>query len=158
MIDPLHGRAYTNLWTGATVAIDVATRTVGPAWRNACNDSRGIAVDAAGGFVFAGCAEGRVSVLDATDGHVVSDVWSVDGVDIIDFSPSRRHLYAPGQISANTGIFGVSTRGDLALLGLDDGALYGHCVTTDDDGHAFVCDPRGGRLIVIDDAFDGISR
>jgi len=157
-IDQTHGRAFTHLWNGGTVAIDVQSRTVGPTWRNGCNDSRGIAVDEGRGFVFAGCAEGRVAVLDGTDGHVISDQWEVDGVDVIDFSPSRRHLYAPGQISGNTGIFGVSTTGELALLGIADGTLYGHCVTTDDAGHAFVCDPRGGKLLVIDDNFGAITR
>jgi hypothetical protein len=158
VIDPVRGRAFTNLWAGATVAVDVQTRTVGGEWTNRCTDSRGIAVDAVGGFVFAGCAEGRVSVLDALDGHVISELWELDGVDVIDFSSSRRHLYAPGQISANTGIFGVSMTGELGLLGIEDGTLYGHCVTTDDAGHAFVCDPRGGRLLVVDDTFDPITR
>ncbi|HZJ65628.1 MAG TPA: hypothetical protein VFD36_19095, partial [Kofleriaceae bacterium] len=91
-------------------------------------------VDVDRGFVFAACAEGRVAVLDAKDGHVVSDSWVVDGVDVIDFSLSRRHLYAPGQISANLGIFGVSTTGALGVLAIEDGTLYGHCVTTDDAG------------------------
>jgi hypothetical protein len=87
----------------------------------------------------------------------ISEIWEVDGVDIIEFSPSRRHLYAAGQISANLGVFGVSAAGSLALLGRQDGNLFGHCVTTDDAGHAFVCDPRGGRLLVDDDTFDRIT-
>lgn len=157
-VDQTRGRAFTHLWDGGTVAIDVRTRTVGPRWSNGCNDSRGIAIDEARGFVFAGCAEGRVTVLDAVDGHKVSELWEVDGVDVIDFSPSRRHLYAPGQISANTAIIGVSTSGELGLLAKEDGTLYGHCVTTDDAGQAFVCDPRGGALLVIHDAFDAITR
>jgi len=157
VIDATSGHAYTNLWSGATVGVDVTTRSVGPAWSNHCNDSRGIAVDEARGLVFAGCAEGRVTAIDASTGNVTGEVWELDGIDVIDFSPSRRHLYAPGQISANTGIFGVSTNGDLALLGIDDGALYGHCVTTDDAGHAFVCDPRGGALVVIDDTFAAVK-
>jgi DNA-binding beta-propeller fold protein YncE len=158
VIDQSHGRAFTHLWNGGTVAVDVHNRTVGATWSNGCNGSRGIAIDEDRGFVFAACAEGRVAVLDAKDGHVVGDSWVVDGVDVIDFSPSRRHLYAPGQISANLGIFGVSTTGALGVLAIEDGTLYGHCVTTDDAGHAFVCDPRGGRLLVDDDNFDPITR
>jgi len=158
VIDPVHGRAFTNLWAGAIVGIDVATRVVGAAWSNHCTDSRGIAVDSLHGHVFAGCAEGRVVALDQADGRVVGEQWSIDGVDVIDFSPSRRHLYAAGQISANLGIFGVATTGELGLLGIEDGTLYGHCVTTDDAGHVFVCDPRRGRLLVDDDDFDPITR
>lgn len=157
-IDQAHGRAYTNLWAGGTVGVDVTTRTVGARWDNGCSDSRGIAVDPDHDFVFVGCQEGRVAVLDATDGHVISEQWDVDGVDVIDFSPARRHLYASGQVSANTAIYGVSTRGELGLLGIGDGALYGHCVTTDDNGHAFVCDPRHGRILVVDDHFATIRQ
>lgn len=158
VIDQASGRAFTHLWDGGTVAVDVRTRAVGETWRNGCADSRGIAFDEVGNFVLAGCAEGRVTVLDATTGRVVSESWELDGVDVIDFSPSRRHLYAAGQISANLGIFGVSSSGELGLLGREDGTLYGHCVTTDDAGHAFVCDPRGGRLLVDDDPFGRITR
>jgi DNA-binding beta-propeller fold protein YncE len=158
VIDQSRRRAFTHLWNGGTVAVEVERRTVGATWRNGCNDSRGIAVDEVRGLVFAGCAEGRVAVLDASDGRVISEQWVLDGVDVIDFSPSRRHLYASGQISANLGIFGVSTTGELGVLGLEDGTLYGHCVTTDDDGHAYVCDPRSGALLVDDDKFDPITR
>jgi hypothetical protein len=44
------------------------------------------------------------------------------------------------------------------LLAKEDGTLYGHCVTTDDAGQAFVCAPPGGALFVIHDAFDAITR
>lgn len=157
-IDQTHGRAYTNLWDGATVGIDVMTRTVGPRWDNGCTSSRGIAADPDRGFVFVGCELGRVAVLDASDGRVVSEQWDVDGVDVIDFSRSRRHLYASGQVSANTAIYGVSTHGELGLLGIGDGALYGHCVTTDDAGHAYVCDPRHGRILIVDDHFAQVKQ
>jgi hypothetical protein len=156
VIDQRHGIAYTNLWAGSTIAVDIATRTLGPAWPNRCGRSRGIAVDEELGFVFASCVEGRVVVLDPTDGHVLGEDWSVSGADVIDWSPSRRHLYVPGAISGDLAIIGVSRHGEAALLGLRDGAVYGHCVTTDDAGHTFVCDLRQGRLLADDDPFAAV--
>jgi len=47
---------------------------------------------------------------------------------------------------------------ELGVLAIEDGTLYGHCITTDDAGHAFVCDPRSGRLLIDDDNFDPITR
>jgi outer membrane protein assembly factor BamB len=158
VIDQDGGRAYTHLWDGATVAIDVRTREVGEPWPNGCSGSRGIALDVEHGLVFAGCAEGRAAALDASDGRIVGEIWPISGVDVIDWSPSRRHLYLAGQISANVAIVGVSARGELGLLGLEDAALYDHCVTTDDDGRAFVCDPRRGSLRLIEDPFGRVAR
>src|SRR6185369_14800906 len=36
VIDSKRGRAYTHLWDGATVAIDVARRSIVATWKNGC--------------------------------------------------------------------------------------------------------------------------
>jgi hypothetical protein len=145
-------RAYTNLWRGATVAIDVTSRAVGKAWRNGCEGSRGIEVDRVNGFVFVGCSDGKATVLDGS-GKLVASVKPVSGMDIIAWSQTKRHLYLAGAGSAEVAIVGASDRGQLTVLGKRSGARGGHCVTTDDAGHAFVCDPAHGRLLAIDDTF-----
>ena len=156
VIDQGRGVAYTNLFAGATIGIDVATRAIGPAWPNRCGDSRGIALDPDANVVFVSCKEGRAVALDATDGHVTGEDWSVSGADVLDWSPSRRHLYVPGAFSGDVAIVGATRGGQLGLLGITDGALFGHCVTTDDAGHVFACDLRGGRLFVDDDPFGAV--
>ncbi|HKO59300.1 MAG TPA: hypothetical protein VJ276_25765 [Thermoanaerobaculia bacterium] len=45
MIDPHGGRAYTHLWSGTSVAIDLRSRTIIAKWPNGCSGSRGIAYD-----------------------------------------------------------------------------------------------------------------
>ena len=50
-------------------------------------------------------------------------------------------------------IIGVSPRGALTVLGTVATVKDAHCVTTDDAGHAYVCDPRGGRLLVVPDPY-----
>jgi hypothetical protein len=57
-------RAFTHLWNGKTLAIDLRKRKIVERWSNGCMGSRGIALDENRGFLFAGCDEGRLSVLD----------------------------------------------------------------------------------------------
>ena len=154
VIDGTRERAYTHLWGGATYAIDVHTRGIVGQWSNGCAASRGIAVDEARGFVFAGCNEGKAVVLDAAhDGAQLSTSSAGAGVDVIDYSPTLGHLYLPGADSANMAILGVSATGQLTLLGTRATVSGGHCVAADDRGNAYVCDPDNGELLVVPDSF-----
>src|SRR5581483_6865433 len=47
--------------------------------------------------------------------------------------------------------------GALTILGTSPTVKDAHCVTTDERGHAYVCDPRGGRLLVVDDPYPASS-
>jgi DNA-binding beta-propeller fold protein YncE len=154
VIDGTRGRAYTHLWGGATYAIDVHTRGIVGQWANGCAASRGIAVDEARGFVFAGCNEGKAVVLDAAhDGAQLSFLSAGTGVDVIDYSSTLHHLYLPGADSSNMAILGVSATGQLSLLGTRATVAGGHCVAADDRGNAYVCDPDNGELLVVPDSF-----
>jgi DNA-binding beta-propeller fold protein YncE len=143
--------AYTHLWKGQTVEIDIKRRTLTKTYANGCAGSRGIAVDEAKGLVFAGCADGTVTAMKA--GKVVAKLKPIDGQDIIAWSPAKRHLYLAGSRSKDMAIVAVGDDGSLKLLGKGAGASGGHCVTTDDAGHAYVCDPQHGRLIANADAY-----
>jgi len=89
--------------------------------------------------------------------NVLMLVWPVDGSDVIDYDPDRRHLYTSGQVSASLAIVGVSSAGHMAVLGEDDAALGSHCVVGDGQGGVYLCDPDGGRILVRDDPFDPIT-
>ncbi|MHB1845419.1 MAG: hypothetical protein ACYCWW_11365 [Deltaproteobacteria bacterium] len=156
VIDAPRGRAYTNLWRGQTVAIDLAGRRIVDRWQNPCRGSRGIALDGPRGLLFVGCAEGKAAVLDLRNGGaLVSTLSAGAGVDIIDYAERLHHLYLPGGKSATMAILGVSPAGQLSLLGSVPTAPGAHCVAADDGGHAFVCDPGHGRLLELDDPFLG---
>jgi hypothetical protein len=158
-IDAARGRAYTHLWRGATLAIDVATRATGAHWPNRCTGSRGLALDGAAGWLFAGCAEGRIAVLDVAHGGKVISVADTDpGVDIIAYDTARRHLYVPSAKRGTLSILSVSADGRLARLGTSPGCAGAHGVATDQHGRVFVGDPRGGRLLVLADEFPPASR
>ena len=159
VIDAARGRAYTHLWSGTTLAIDVASREVIARWPNGCRGSRGIALDAAHDLLFAGCAEGKAVVLDlAGDGAIRGTLSAGDGVDIIAFNSELRHLYLPGGKSATMAILGVSAAGKLSLLATVPTAAGAHCVAADDRRQAWVCDPAAGRLLVIEDRLPAIDR
>src|SRR5215831_17995998 len=154
VVDATRGRAYTHLWNGATYSIDVHSRAIVATWPNGCSGSRGIDLDEARGFLFAGCSEGTAVVLDvAHDGKQLSTLKSGSGVDVIAYSKSLGHLYLPGASSQTMAIVGVSAKGALSLLGVAATAKDAHCVTADASGNAYECDPGHGQLLKYKDAY-----
>lgn len=151
---PGRRRAYTNTWHGETVAIDVESRGIVGHWKNGCRGSRGLAVDAERGFVFVGCDEGEAVLLDAGhDGKVLGRAATGDGVDIIAYDPRLSHLYVPGGEAADLTVLAVTGDGALRVLGKLPTARDAHCVTADDLGNVYVCDPAQGRLLTFRDPF-----
>jgi DNA-binding beta-propeller fold protein YncE len=154
VIDATRGRAYTHTWDDTTIAIDLTRHKEVARWKNGCKGSRGIALDEKRGFLFAGCDEGKAVTLDlAHDGKQLGSVKTGKGVDIIAYSPSLAHLYVPGGDSATLTIVNVGKDGRLDVLGSVAVAADSHCVAVDDVGHAYVCDPKHGALLVVTDPF-----
>lgn len=151
VVDAARQRAYSNLWKGETVAISLRNRSVAAKWPNGCEGSRGLALDPDRAFLFVGCAEGAGVTLDAKSGKVLSRLKAGGGVDVIAYSPGLRHLYLPGGKSATLSILSVGAAGALAFVGEVPTASDGHCAAADEQGHVYVCDPRGGRILVIPD-------
>jgi hypothetical protein len=156
VVDPLRGRAYTHRWERSTVAIDVKTRALVAEWPNGCEASRGIALDAAHGWLFAACREGAVSVLDVEhDGRILSTLRQGAGFDVMGYSEKLGHLYLAGGSCACWIIVGVGRGGKLSLLERGKAPASTHCATSDDSGHFWLCDPQGGRLLRFTDAHAG---
>jgi DNA-binding beta-propeller fold protein YncE len=153
-IDASHRRAYTNTWHDGTIAIDVESRAVVGRWKNGCSGSRGLALDTERGLAFVGCEEGKAVVLDAShDGRVIGHAPAGDGVDIIAYSAKLSHLYVPGGNAADLTVIGVGNGGALEVLGKVPSAREAHCVTADDLGNVYVCDPGKGRLLTFRDPY-----
>jgi DNA-binding beta-propeller fold protein YncE len=153
VIDGKRGRAYSHLWGGRTMAIDLKSKAIVATWSNGCKGSRGIALDEERGFPYVGCAEGKAVMLNAADGRQLSSATAGAGVDIIDYSPKAGRLYFPGGKSATMATFAVSAGGELSLLGTVPTAAGAHCVAADLSGNAYVCDPKEGRLLVFRDLY-----
>ena len=159
VIDGTRKLAYTHLWAGRTVAIDLPSRAIRATWVNGCRDSRGIALDEPRGFLFAGCAEGRAVVLDAAhNGKQLGSLSFGLALDVISYNPVLAHLYLPGSASSSLGIAGVGADGTLTLLGAADVALGAHCVAADNRGQAWVCDPVHGQLLLLTDTLPAAGR
>jgi len=153
VVDASNGRAYANLWAGRSIAIDLKTRRIAGRWANGCRGSRGLALDPDRGWLFAGCAEGKVTVMDlARGGRLISSARTGTGVDIIDYNPALRHLYVPAATSATLSILAVSGTGRLSVISTLPADRGSHCVVADTHDQAYVCDPRHGRLIVVLDS------
>ena len=153
-IDATRGRAYTHKWKTSTMAIDLRSRAIVATWPAGCADPRGIALDSARALLFIGCEDGTATALDvAHDGKLVGSVKSGSGVDIIAYDAGRAHLYVPGDESATLAIIGVASSGALSLLGTAPTTKDAHCVTSDERGNAYVCDPRNGQLLVVHDPY-----
>ena len=159
VVDAARGRAYAHLWKGKTVALDVAARKIAETWDNRCEGSRGIALDESKHFVFAACSEGRVVTLDAAHGgRIAGDVKTrANGVDLVDYDPARHHLYVPGGKSASLSFVAVAPDGSLSEIGSSASPASGHCAVADRQGHAYVCDPPGGRVVVFDDPYRAVT-
>jgi DNA-binding beta-propeller fold protein YncE len=154
VIDNVGGRAYTNLWGRGSIAIDVRTRTFVRVWPNRCRGSRGIALDLARGFLFVGCAEGKLESFTFRErhGHRLGEASSGDGVDIIAYSQSLHHAYLPGGKSATMAVIGISERGRANVVATIPTATGSHCVTTDDRNNVYICDPQKGQILVFHDS------
>jgi DNA-binding beta-propeller fold protein YncE len=152
VIDAKQGRAYSHLWHGKTVAIDINEKKIVATWTNGCEGSRGISFGVTSNVLLVGCSEGKAVSMDvAHDGKIISSVTSGNGVDIIAYNHHLKHLYMPGGKSATMAIISVSDNGNLKLLQTVPAAEGSHCVTTDQNESAFVCDPKHGSLLVIKD-------
>jgi hypothetical protein len=146
-----HGRAFTHLWRGTTLTVDVKTRAIISRWPNGCKGSRGIALDEKRGFLFAGCDEGKVSVLDLKSGRIIGHAFAGAGVDVIAYNQKLAHVYVPGADSRTIAIVGVSSSGAPTVLQTADTVRGAHCVTADDRDQVYVCDPTHGKILVFKD-------
>ena len=152
VIDNQRNRAYSNLWKDKTVEMELTTHKVLAEWPNTCKGSRGLALNEAGDRLFVACTEGKVVTLSpGANGKVLASAPAGAGIDIISYSPRLHHLYVPGARAATLTIFDVNPDGALQPLTVYKTAEHAHCVTDDNNGHVFVCDPRAGAILKIDD-------
>src|SRR5262249_29811631 len=94
VIDPEHGRAFTNTWHDRTLAIGLRERAVTSEWKNGCKGASGLDADRSRGLLFVGCAEGLATVIDTSGkGRLAGQAKTGAGVDIVAYVTSTRRLY-----------------------------------------------------------------
>jgi DNA-binding beta-propeller fold protein YncE len=150
-VDDARGVFYTNLEeNGRTVAIDVRTRAISSTWDAGCgSDVRGLALDAARGFLFVACTT-KVVVLDAAhDGRVTGTLPTGDGVDNIAYAAATRTVYAAAGRAARLTMGEIDDAGRVGRVHTVPTPRGARVVVADSAGTAYVADPLGGRLLVV---------
>src|SRR5882757_8782720 len=127
------------------------SRKVYARWKNGCNGSRGVAIDDSRGFLFVGCDEGKLTVLDLSTGAQLGSASSGSGVDIIAYNSHLAHAYLPGEESGTMAIVGISAKGAATVLATVQTVEGAHCAAADDRNQVYVCDPASGRILILED-------
>jgi hypothetical protein len=129
VVDPEHGRAFTNTWHDRTLGIALRERSVTGRWSNGCKGARGLDMDRARGLLMVGCAEGAVTVIDTSDkGRVAGHASTGAGVDIVAYVASTHRLYVPAGKAATLEAFEVQADGSLRSLWRRPAVPEAHCV------------------------------
>jgi hypothetical protein len=147
-----HGQAFTHLWRGTTLTVDIRNHRIAGRWPNGCKGSRGIALDEKRGFLFAGCDEGKLTVLDLKSGRLLGEASAGAGVDVIAYNQKLAHVYLPGADSGTIAVVGVSASGAPTVLKTAHTVHGAHCVAADDRDQVYVCDPTHGKILVFKDS------
>jgi DNA-binding beta-propeller fold protein YncE len=152
VIDRVRGRAYAHADGGLSVAIDLADRDIVETWSNGCTTPKGIALDADLGLLVVGCGEGTLVSMDVVAAGAIRGQLAFDGgIDVLGYDSLRHRVYAPAGKTGTLGIVHIAPGGALELSRSVATAAGAHCATTDGAGTVYVCDPAGGRLLVIAD-------
>ncbi|MFZ1074477.1 MAG: YncE family protein [Verrucomicrobiia bacterium] len=95
-VDPEAGRVYDNLEDRSQVAvIDAKSHQVVTNWPIAPGEeASGMAIDAKNHRLFLGCRNGKMVMMDSTDGKVLDSVPIGQGVDANAFDPGTRIAFA----------------------------------------------------------------
>jgi outer membrane protein assembly factor BamB len=160
-VDTKTGKVFSHDLLGPAIwEMDSATRTKTGTWSLACaassqgNTTHGNAtVDSDRGFVFAGCADAKVTVLDESTGKVLDTYNLGPGASLSAYSPELHHFYFRADNALPVAMFDVASTGKLSLLTKVPSVMVGHCLAADDRHHVWTCDAAKGAVLRLDDAF-----
>jgi DNA-binding beta-propeller fold protein YncE len=152
-VDDPHGVFYTNLEDkDRTLTIDVKTRKVVANWPSGCGTEgpRGLALDAAHGWLFVACTDGA-AVLDlAHEGKALGRITTGGGVDNLDYDARRRLLFIASSKDGNVVLAHIDDRGAPRKAATVPTARGARNPVLDANGRAYVEDSLNGRLLMIE--------
>lgn len=150
--DNTRGRFYTNLEDkGATLAIDLESRTPVAQWQPGCDADgpRGLRLAEPEGVLLVAC-NGRLVSLDAAhDGAQLGALDIGNGVDDFDYTPPDHRVYTA---AADTGLLTIATldpHGGLSRIAsvtTRPGARNGVVAR---DGRVYLADSHGSSLVIV---------
>ena len=88
------GNVYDNIEDKSQIVkLDARTKTLAAAWPAGCEEPSGLAIDTAGGRLFAVC-DRKMSVVDTATGKVLGTPEIGDGPDAANYSPKYKVAFA----------------------------------------------------------------
>jgi len=151
-VDVGRGIVYSNLEDAdRTLAIDAKSRKVVSTWDSGCGKDgpRGLALDAGRGALFVACATAGVMSVDVKTGARKGRLEAGDGVDNIDYLPSKRLLYASAGRSEKMTIAHLEDDGSVKPLLTSPVGKGSRVVVATEDGTAYAADSEDGELWVV---------
>jgi DNA-binding beta-propeller fold protein YncE len=149
--DDTRGLFFTNLEDkDKTIVIDVKTHKPKATWSPGCGSDgpRGIAADAARGFVYVACTD-HVVVLDAShDGAVLAKLDTGAGVDNIEWFAARRLLYVAAGKDAKLTVAQIDDHGQPAVVATGETNQGARNAVVDAHGNAYVADALDAAILV----------
>jgi DNA-binding beta-propeller fold protein YncE len=150
-VDHARGVFYTNLEDkDRTITIDIKTRKVVTSWPSRCGTEgpRGLALDAAHGWLFVACTDGA-GVFDlGHGGRSLGRITTGGGVDNLDYDPHRRLLFIASGRDAQMTIAHIDDSGTPQKAVTLPTAPGARNPILDANGTAYLEDSLNGRLLV----------
>jgi DNA-binding beta-propeller fold protein YncE len=148
-VDAGRGIVYTNLEEkDRTLAIDAKSRKIVADWDAGCGKEgpRGLAIDAGRGVLFVACAVKGLRAIDAKTGAEKARVETGEGVDNIDYLPSKRLVYVAAGRSEKLTVVHLEDDGSLKVVATSPIGKGSRVVVVTQDGTAYAADSAGGQL------------
>jgi DNA-binding beta-propeller fold protein YncE len=151
-VDATRSLFFTNLEDkDKTLAIDLQTHKVKSTWQPACGSEgpRGVAVDAARGFVIVACTD-HVQVLDAGhDGAPLGKLDAGGGIDNIEWLEARHLLYVGAAKAAKLVVARIDDKGQLSAIATVPTAEGARNAIADASGTAYLTDAQHAQVLVV---------
>ena len=134
------GRVFVNIEDkGELTIIDAKTLKVATTWKlHDCEDPTGLAIDVAHHRLFSVCQNGKMIVIDSSDGHEVASVPIGKGPDAAAFDAERALIYSS------------NGEGNLTVVHENDADHYKvvETVTTQKSARTLALDPKTQRVFL----------
>jgi DNA-binding beta-propeller fold protein YncE len=143
---------FTNLEDkDKTLVVDVAKRAVTKTWEPKCGEDgpKGLIFDAAANHLLVVCPA-SIEVLDvAKNGAQVSKLDVGDGLDAVDWSATKRLVFAAAGRAEKMVVASLPSSGTLSEVSTVPTPKGARNAVASDDGTAFVADGPAGRILMV---------
>ena len=151
-VDNQRGVFFTNLEDAdKTIAIDLHSHAVTRTWDAKCGKDgpRGLIFDPSGNHLVVVCTSSLETLDIAHDGSIVGIAQVGDGLDAIDYSPTRHALVAAAGRAQKLAIVSLDDSGALVQLADVPTAKGARNAVVANDGTTYVADGPAGAILAV---------